>query len=87
MYYCSNIGLSVSFCFYFNYHFLFNKVSLYLFKELPLYLWEPSASEIAVIRCWLLNYNLTTVKNKLACVILEGLNWGFGEQVCVKTIL
>uniref|UniRef100_A0A8C4MBN5 Ectopic P-granules 5 autophagy tethering factor n=1 Tax=Equus asinus TaxID=9793 RepID=A0A8C4MBN5_EQUAS len=55
-------------------------VSLYLFKELPLYLWRPSASEIAVIRDWLLNYNLTTVKNKLACVILEGLNWGFGEQ-------
>uniref|UniRef100_A0A4X1USI3 Ectopic P granules protein 5 homolog n=1 Tax=Sus scrofa TaxID=9823 RepID=A0A4X1USI3_PIG len=55
-------------------------VSLYLFKELPLHLWRPSASEIAVIRDWLLNYNLMTVKNKLACVILEGLNWGFGEQ-------
>ncbi|KFO18173.1 Ectopic P granules protein 5 like protein [Fukomys damarensis] len=55
-------------------------VSLYLFKELPLYLWQPSASEIAVIWDWLLNHNLTTVKNKLACVILEGLNWGFAEQ-------
>uniref|UniRef100_A0A8I3W1K7 Ectopic P-granules 5 autophagy tethering factor n=1 Tax=Callithrix jacchus TaxID=9483 RepID=A0A8I3W1K7_CALJA len=55
-------------------------VSLYLFKELPLYLWRPSASEIAVIRDWLLNYNLTVVKNKLACVILEGLNWGFAKQ-------
>ncbi|XP_035295936.1 ectopic P granules protein 5 homolog isoform X4 [Cricetulus griseus] len=55
-------------------------VSLYLFKELPLYLWQPSASEIAVIRDWLLNYSLTAVKNKLACVILEGLNWGFAEQ-------
>ncbi|XP_013012624.1 ectopic P granules protein 5 homolog isoform X2 [Cavia porcellus] len=55
-------------------------VSLYLFKELPLYLWQPSASEIAVIRDWLLNHNLTTVKNKLACVILEGLNWGYAEQ-------
>ncbi|KAK1337771.1 hypothetical protein QTO34_002405 [Cnephaeus nilssonii] len=55
-------------------------VSLYLFKELPLYLWRPSASEIAVIRDWLLNCDLTMVKNKLACVILEGLNWGFGEQ-------
>ncbi|XP_028915803.1 ectopic P granules protein 5 homolog isoform X2 [Ornithorhynchus anatinus] len=55
-------------------------VSLYLFKELPLYLWRPSSSEITVIRDWLLNYPLTTVKNKLACVILEGLNWGFGEQ-------
>lgn len=58
-----------------------------MFKELPLYLWRPSAPEIAVIRDWLLNYNLTMVKNKLACVILEGLNWGFGDQVCVKTIL
>ncbi|KAM9262786.1 ectopic P granules protein 5 homolog isoform 3-T3 [Morus bassanus] len=55
-------------------------VSLYLFKELPLYLWKPSSSEIAVIRDWLLNYNLTTVENKLACIILEGLNWGFGEH-------
>ncbi|XP_030323198.1 ectopic P granules protein 5 homolog isoform X2 [Calypte anna] len=55
-------------------------VSLYLFKELPMYLWKPSSSEIAVIRDWLLNYSLTTVENKLACVILEGLNWGVGEH-------
>ncbi|XP_063133568.1 ectopic P granules protein 5 homolog isoform X1 [Rattus norvegicus] len=55
-------------------------VSLYLFKELPLHLWRPSASEIAVIRDWLLSYNLAAVKNKLACVILEGLNWGFAKQ-------
>ncbi|KAK2094415.1 Ectopic P granules protein 5 [Saguinus oedipus] len=60
--------------------YLQHTVSLYLFKELPLYLWRPSASEIAVIRDWLLNYNLTVVKNKLACVILEGLNWGFAKQ-------
>ncbi|TFK08050.1 histone H1.0 [Platysternon megacephalum] len=55
-------------------------VSLYLFKELPLYLWKPSSSEIALIRDWLLNYSLSTVENKLACIILEGLNWGFGEH-------
>ncbi|XP_064293753.1 ectopic P granules protein 5 homolog [Phalacrocorax carbo] len=55
-------------------------VSLYLFKELPLYLWKPSSSEMAMIRDWLLNYNLTTVENKLACIILEGLNWGFSEN-------
>uniref|UniRef100_A0A663NA73 Ectopic P-granules 5 autophagy tethering factor n=1 Tax=Athene cunicularia TaxID=194338 RepID=A0A663NA73_ATHCN len=55
-------------------------VSLYLFKELPLYLWKPSSFEIAVIRDWLLNYSLTTVENKLACVILEGLNWGFSKH-------
>ncbi|NWI67946.1 EPG5 protein, partial [Todus mexicanus] len=55
-------------------------VSLYLFKELPLHLWKPSSSEIALIRDWLLNYSLATVENKLACIILEGLNWGFGEH-------
>ncbi|CAM4569444.1 unnamed protein product [Caretta caretta] len=55
-------------------------VSLYLFKELPLYLWKPSSSEITLIRGWLLNYNLNMVENKLACIILEGLNWGFGEH-------
>ncbi|OXB58335.1 hypothetical protein ASZ78_001030 [Callipepla squamata] len=55
-------------------------VSLYLFKELPLYLWKPSSSEITLIQDWLLNYSLTTVENKLACIILEGLNWGLGEQ-------
>ncbi|NXU49867.1 EPG5 protein, partial [Turnix velox] len=55
-------------------------VSLYLFKELPLHLWKPSSSEIMQIRDWLLNYSLTTVENKLACIILEGLNWGVDEQ-------
>ncbi|KAM7077500.1 LOW QUALITY PROTEIN: ectopic P granules protein 5 homolog [Ciconia maguari] len=55
-------------------------VSLYLFKELPLHLWKPSSSEIALICDWLLNYSLTTVENKLACIILEGLNWGFSEH-------
>uniref|UniRef100_A0A8D2L1T6 Ectopic P-granules autophagy protein 5 homolog n=1 Tax=Varanus komodoensis TaxID=61221 RepID=A0A8D2L1T6_VARKO len=55
-------------------------VTLYLFKELPMSLWKPSASEVALIRDWLLNYNLTEVENKLACVILEGLNWGHCEN-------
>ncbi|XP_042305293.1 ectopic P granules protein 5 homolog isoform X2 [Sceloporus undulatus] len=55
-------------------------VSLYLFKELPMHLWKPSAPEIALIRNWLLNYNLTEVENKLACIILEGLNWGPSEH-------
>ncbi|KAM4808384.1 ectopic P granules protein 5 homolog [Rhinophrynus dorsalis] len=55
-------------------------VSLYLFKELPLHRWSPTSSEISVIREWLLNHNLTDVENKLACVILEGLNWGFNDS-------
>ncbi|XP_077202821.1 ectopic P granules protein 5 homolog isoform X2 [Paroedura picta] len=58
-------------------------VSLYLFKELPMHLWRPSAPEVALIRSWLLDYNLSAVKNKLACVILEGLNWGANEHGCL----
>ncbi|KAM4707195.1 ectopic P granules protein 5 homolog [Discoglossus pictus] len=55
-------------------------VSLYLFKELPLHRWTPTPSEITVIRDWLLNHNLSEVENKLACIILEGLNWGFNDK-------
>ncbi|XP_029142175.1 ectopic P granules protein 5 homolog, partial [Protobothrops mucrosquamatus] len=55
-------------------------VTLYLFKELPMLLWKPSASEIALLRDWLLNYSLTEVENKLACIILEEMNWGPSEQ-------
>ncbi|XP_053557038.1 LOW QUALITY PROTEIN: ectopic P granules protein 5 homolog [Bombina bombina] len=55
-------------------------VSLYLFKELPLHRWSPTSSEISVIREWLLSYNLADVENKLACIILEGLNWGYNEK-------
>ncbi|XP_065123099.2 ectopic P granules protein 5 homolog isoform X1 [Paramisgurnus dabryanus] len=52
-------------------------VSLYLFKELPLHMWTPAEAEVGLIRDWLLNFNLTAVENRLACIILEGLNWGF----------
>lgn len=52
-------------------------VSLYLFKELPLGLWQPSPEEICIIGSWLLQHPLSAVENRLACVILEGLNWGY----------
>ncbi|XP_069780347.1 ectopic P granules protein 5 homolog isoform X2 [Narcine bancroftii] len=55
-------------------------VSLYLFKEFPLHLWKITTIEMEVIRHWLLNYSLATVENKLACIILEGLNWDLDEQ-------
>ncbi|KAK3538822.1 hypothetical protein QTP86_015946 [Hemibagrus guttatus] len=58
-------------------------VSLYLFKELPLHLWSPSEDEVGVIRGWLLDYSLSAVENKLACIILEGLNWGFQPSGCL----
>ncbi|XP_036454096.1 ectopic P granules protein 5 homolog [Colossoma macropomum] len=58
-------------------------VSLYLFKELPLHFWSPSLAEVGVIRSWLLDYSLCAVENKLACIILEGLNWGFQMNGCL----
>ncbi|XP_073696062.1 ectopic P granules protein 5 homolog [Garra rufa] len=58
-------------------------VSLYLFKELPLHLWMPAQVEVGLIRDWLLNFSLTAVENRLACIILEGLNWGFQSNGCL----
>uniref|UniRef100_A0A671VZ58 Ectopic P-granules autophagy protein 5 homolog (C. elegans) n=1 Tax=Sparus aurata TaxID=8175 RepID=A0A671VZ58_SPAAU len=55
-------------------------VALYLCKELPLSLWRPRAEEICVIGAWLLQHPLSAVENRLACVILEGLNWGYMQD-------
>ncbi|XP_069565474.1 ectopic P granules protein 5 homolog [Brachyistius frenatus] len=55
-------------------------VALYLCKELPLNLWQPRPEEICVIGAWLLQHPLSAVENRLACVILEGLNWGYTQD-------
>ncbi|CAB1426368.1 unnamed protein product [Pleuronectes platessa] len=55
-------------------------VALYLCKELPLSLWQPLQEEICVIGAWLLHHPLSAVENRLACVILEGLNWGYAQD-------
>lgn len=55
-------------------------MALYLCKELPLSLWRPRPEEICVIGAWLLQHPLSEVENRLACVILEGLNWGFSQD-------
>ncbi|XP_068594938.1 ectopic P granules protein 5 homolog [Brachionichthys hirsutus] len=55
-------------------------VALYLCKELPLSLWHPQPEEICVIGAWLLQHPLSAVENRLACVILEGLNWGYTQD-------
>ncbi|XP_061672965.1 ectopic P granules protein 5 homolog [Syngnathoides biaculeatus] len=54
--------------------------ALYLCKELPLSLWHPQPEEICVIGAWLLQHPLSAVENRLACVILEGLNWGYSPD-------
>lgn len=56
-------------------------MALYLCKELPLSLWQPTHEEICVIGAWLLQHPLSAVENRLACVILEGLNWGYAQVI------
>lgn len=34
-----------------------------------------------MIGAWLLQHPLSAVENRLACVILEGLNWGYTQVV------
>uniref|UniRef100_A0A8C7SAW8 Ectopic P-granules autophagy protein 5 homolog (C. elegans) n=1 Tax=Oncorhynchus mykiss TaxID=8022 RepID=A0A8C7SAW8_ONCMY len=55
-------------------------VALYLSKELPLFLWRPSPEEVCVIGGWLLQHPLSAVENSLACVLLEGLDWGYTQD-------
>ncbi|MEQ2270826.1 Ectopic P granules protein 5, partial [Xenotaenia resolanae] len=55
-------------------------MALYLCKELPLSLWKPQREEISMIGAWLLQNPLSAVENRLACVILEGLNWGYAQD-------
>ncbi|XP_056130367.1 ectopic P granules protein 5 homolog [Lampris incognitus] len=55
-------------------------MALYLCKELPLCLWRPRPEEVCVIGAWLLQHPLSAVENRLACVILEGLNWGYTQD-------
>ncbi|KAF7660149.1 hypothetical protein LDENG_00286760 [Lucifuga dentata] len=55
-------------------------MALYLCKEMPLSLWRPKPEEVCVIGAWLLQHPLSAVENRLACVILEGLNWGYTQE-------
>ncbi|KAK7871957.1 hypothetical protein R5R35_004755 [Gryllus longicercus] len=61
------------------------KLSLYLFKDLPLRLWNPSDKDLNTIANWLLNCPLASTENNLARLILSNLNWGCSEQsLCLE---
>ena len=63
------------------YYFLQEKLSsvggmsLYLFRALPLELWEPSDDDITCMSHWLLFTPVPSVENQLARVIITKLNW------------
>lgn len=56
------------------------KISIYLFCELPVYLWEPSAVDVDTIVLWLMEYAPSSAENRLARIILTSMNWDFNEQ-------
>ncbi|XP_069674865.1 ectopic P granules protein 5 homolog isoform X3 [Periplaneta americana] len=51
------------------------KLSLYLFKELPLLLWKPTEQDLSIIANWLLQCPLSSIESQLARLILSHLNW------------
>ncbi|XP_034233842.1 ectopic P granules protein 5 homolog isoform X2 [Thrips palmi] len=53
------------------------KLSLYLYRELPLNHWQPVRDDVTIITRWLLRFPLTSPENNLARYILTNLNWGF----------
>lgn len=59
-------------------------MALYLFRALPLELWEPSPDDITCVSHWLLFTPVASVENQLARIVLSKLNWGentFGIQL------
>ena len=51
-------------------------MALYLFRFLPLELWEPTEDDITCISYWLLFTPTSSLENQLTRVIMERLNWG-----------
>lgn len=50
-------------------------MALYLFRALPLQLWEPSDDDITCVSHWLLFTPVPSIENQLARVIITKLNW------------
>ncbi|XP_013408243.1 ectopic P granules protein 5 homolog isoform X1 [Lingula anatina] len=55
-------------------------VSMYLFRELPLFLWELTSEDLETIHHWVLNLPLVSTENQLGRLILSRLNYGLTKQ-------
>ncbi|XP_014679500.1 PREDICTED: ectopic P granules protein 5 homolog [Priapulus caudatus] len=59
-------------------------MSLYLFHEIPLSLWQPTVDDVQLVRDWLLKGELASAESQLARLLLTGMNWGVtdtGEEL------
>ncbi|XP_045603349.2 ectopic P granules protein 5 homolog isoform X1 [Procambarus clarkii] len=54
-------------------------MALYLFRALPLEMWEPDSDDVTCVSHWLLFMPAASVENQLARIILSKLNWGENE--------
>lgn len=54
-------------------------MALYLFRALPIKVWQPSEDDVACTSHWLLFMPPASVENQLARIILSKLNWGENE--------
>ncbi|XP_042206238.1 ectopic P granules protein 5 homolog, partial [Homarus americanus] len=57
-------------------------MALYLFRALPLELWEPGNDDVTCVSHWLLFMPAASVENQLARIIFSKLNWGENETEC-----
>ncbi|KAG7164519.1 Ectopic P granules protein 5-like 5, partial [Homarus americanus] len=57
-------------------------MALYLFRALPLELWEPGNDDVTCVSLWLLFMPAASVENQLARIIFSKLNWGENETEC-----
>ncbi|XP_046571414.1 LOW QUALITY PROTEIN: ectopic P granules protein 5 homolog [Haliotis rubra] len=55
-------------------------MSLYLFRELPMWSWLPSDPDMLVLRQWLLLADLGQPENQLARLVLSRMNWSIDTQ-------
>nr|XP_050045901.1 ectopic P granules protein 5 homolog [Dermacentor andersoni] len=55
-------------------------MACYLMQAMPLHLWLPDKQDLDVIAHFLLYYPLDSPQSQLARLLIENLNYGFGEQ-------
>ena len=53
---------------------------LYLFRALPLHLWQPEPDQLHTLLYWLVYCQPNSSENALTRIILSSMNWGFGPD-------
>ena len=57
------------------------QVSHYVFRGLPLHLWQPGSEDLEILRRWVIGCDLKSVENHLARLIVDRMNWNVDATV------